>query len=657
MSQVCFWLACAIGAAWSVNYQLGLPAFGIVVAVHGAVGAVAGRVLPPLVRRFGPRAPRAALALALFLALGAAPVALDHFSSVTLTMEARLALSAGAMLLGLALGLLISRLGAGAAGAAALVAAGAAFVSANPDVDLLPAPAVVAVEPSPAPVRRVAVLGIDGANFRVLDPMIARGELPALASLRSRGIHGVLESIDPMYSPVVWSSIFSGKRPDKHGIIGWYESHAANIKTARLWRLLESAGMPSVVSNVPGTWPPRASGSALVSGFPMPSPFEHVGGDNMLVGHVLSVDERHGSVPTHAWRSAPDGSVEAAVPIGALAVGARTRLRNGLIEWPRLRSFLPPAVVLVSMRMGPLGQDGARECEIAGWRGSLLAGAWSPWIRLESGEHAVYVRARRIGSSALYLTPAFQDPKQPRFWFTNSQATLDRVTGGGMYVVEGAGWRAADDPEVRDALYEHLEDVATLQFEGALRVLEGTPDWRLLAFVFTLTDRVSHAFWRFHEPGAYAPIPAEELAASAKRVEDSYRWVDAHLAILLQSLPAETTILVVSDHGFQSDPETGHGTHHKDGIFIAAGSGIEPSATPLRLSVLDVTPTVLAGLGLPIGEDMDGVAQASVFRGIDGVRRIASYDESGDGVAEPARSAAKIDPTTEEQLRGLGYIE
>ncbi len=657
-SQLAFWLACAIGAAWAVNYQLWPGAFAIVLALHGGVGAVLDRVLPPLARRLSPRAPRAAVALAVFLALGAAPAALDHFSTVTLSMVARSALFVGTMVLGLALGLQIPRLGMGAAGAAALVAAGVAFVSAKPDVDQLPKAPVVVVEPLPGPMKRVAVVGIDGGDFRVIDPMIARGELPTLASLRARGIHGVLESIEPTYSPVVWSSIFSGKLPEKHGITGWHESHAANIKTARLWRLLESAGMRSVVSNVPGTWPPRSTTGAMVSGFPIPSPFEHLGEDNMLVGRVFSIGERDGFVPTTVWRSVPDGSFEAELPLGEVPVVARSRLRNGLMEWSRLRSLLPHAVVVAPLRMRPEANDGAREFEIGGWNGSLLSGAWSPWIRLKAGDHGVYVRGRRLGSGDLYLTPAFQDPRQPIYWFTDSQETLDRITRGGMYVVEGAGWRAADDPEVRDALYEHLEDVATQRFEATLRVLDGTSDWRLLAFVFTLTDRVSHAFWRFHEPGAYAPLPPEELAGSRTRVEDAYRWVDAHIAILLQRLPADTTIFVVSDHGFQAEPRSGHGTHRKEGIFLAAGPGIEPSATPMTLSVLDLTPTVLAGLGLPVGEDMDGAAQASVFHALGSVRRIGSYDvKSAEAQAPVVKSSAKIDKTTEEQLRGLGYIE
>jgi arylsulfatase A-like enzyme len=91
-----------------------------------------------------------------------------------------------------------------------------------------------------------------------------------------------------------------------------------------------------------------------------------------------------------------------------------------------------------------------------------------------------------------------------------------------------------------------------------------------------------------------------------------------------------------------------------EGIFVASGPGIRPSAERLRLGILDVTPTLLALLGLPVAADMDGkVADAALATGRT-PRSIATYEGKRDSAE---RSETAIDETTEEQLRGLGYLE
>src|SRR5215510_8268142 len=66
--------------------------------------------------------------------------------------------------------------------------------------------------------RRVLLIGLDGASFRLLQPLITAGELPELARLMDRGCHGELRSIFPSLTPPAWSTVVTGKNPGKHGI-------------------------------------------------------------------------------------------------------------------------------------------------------------------------------------------------------------------------------------------------------------------------------------------------------------------------------------------------------------------------------------------------------------------------------------------------------
>ena len=119
-------------------------------------------------------------------------------------------------------------------------------------------------------------------------------------------------------------------------------------------------------------------------------------------------------------------------------------------------------------------------------------------------------------------------------------------------------------------------------------------------------------------------------------------------------------MIVVSDHGFEAGSHLGDltGVHDSeaalDGIVFARGAGIAPSSDAGAPSVNDVTPTILAWLGLPLGEDMDGRV-ASFLEPAQPVMTIATHDIGQIerlGVAPSGREEEILD-----QLRALGYID
>jgi predicted AlkP superfamily phosphohydrolase/phosphomutase len=75
----------------------------------------------------------------------------------------------------------------------------------------------LAAKTSPSGVK-VLLVGIDGATFRVLDPLLEAGELPVMADLIQRGARGMLESRKPFRSPALWTTVATGKSPKDHGV-------------------------------------------------------------------------------------------------------------------------------------------------------------------------------------------------------------------------------------------------------------------------------------------------------------------------------------------------------------------------------------------------------------------------------------------------------
>ncbi|HEV8239675.1 MAG TPA: alkaline phosphatase family protein [Thermoanaerobaculia bacterium] len=77
--------------------------------------------------------------------------------------------------------------------------------------------------------QKVAVVGVDGADWRVALPMVERGELPNLARLMAEGSWGPLESFRDSNSAVIWASIYTGRRAAVHGVLDFYAIRLAGM--------------------------------------------------------------------------------------------------------------------------------------------------------------------------------------------------------------------------------------------------------------------------------------------------------------------------------------------------------------------------------------------------------------------------------------------
>lgn len=99
------------------------------------------------------------------------------------------------------------------------------------------------------------VFGIDGGDWDFIEPLLARGELPALGALRARGAWGVLRTQRPTLSPVVWTTLATGRTPSDHGVRGFVSEHLRGVDaplpelrpqgpvSARLLALLPALGI------------------------------------------------------------------------------------------------------------------------------------------------------------------------------------------------------------------------------------------------------------------------------------------------------------------------------------------------------------------------------------------------------------------------------
>ncbi len=126
----------------------------------------------------------------------------------------------------------------------------------------------------------VCVIGIDGATFKFIDPLIKKGKLKTLKNLIEKGKKYPLLTTIPPLTPSAWSSFMTGKNPGKHGVLDFYEldknleyriSSMKLRKQKKLWNILSENNLKSIVYFVPFTYPPEKIKGILVSGFLTPS--------------------------------------------------------------------------------------------------------------------------------------------------------------------------------------------------------------------------------------------------------------------------------------------------------------------------------------------------------------------------------------------------
>ncbi|MFH1573352.1 MAG: tetratricopeptide repeat protein, partial [Acidobacteriota bacterium] len=196
---------------------------------------------------------------------------------------------------------------------------------------------------------------------------------------------------------------------------------------------------------------------------------------------------------------------------------------------------------------------------------------------------------------------------------------------------------------------------------------------RFFGVYFELLDAVCHLFIKHMKP-AMADVPAEEVASYGRAVEETYRYQDEIIGDLLGFWDrTNTTVIVLSDHGFRSGPlrlqssSRIHGPggaaaewHRLHGFLALCGPHTLSGVELPRASVLDITPTVLYLLGLPVASDMDGrvllEAFDSTYTAEHPVLRIQSY-ESGEERVPEAPITSPDDEALRERLAALGYVD
>ena len=404
--------------------------------------------------------------------------------------------------------------------------------------------------------KKVLLIGWDAADWKIISPMLDAGLMPTLSKFVDEGVMGNLATLDPPLSPILWTSIATGKTADEHGILGFVEpdtntmsvrpvsSRSRRVKA--IWNILTQQGLKS---NVVGWWPSN--------------PAEPINGV-MVSNFFQKVKAKYGE----PWQM-PSGSVH---PQELEQQLSEMRVHPGELTLSHILPFVPDALK----------------------------------VDQEKDKH--------LSSVAKIL------------------AECSSIHAASTWLMQNT-------------------------------------EWDFMAVYHDAVDHFCHGFMKFHPPQR-KNIPDEMFNLYHEVVRGAYRFHDMMLERLLQLAGDDTTVIIMSDHGFHSDhlrpnriPKEPAGPayeHAPFGIFTMKGPHVKKDERIYGATLLDIAPTLLTLFGLPVGRDMIGKPLLQSFENEVVPNFIDSW-EKVEGDAGMLPSDVREDPwaaqAAMDQLVELGYVE
>lgn len=562
--------------------------------------------------------------------------------------------------------------------------------------------------------RKLIIIGLDGGTFDLIGPWVNEGKLPAFGRMMEEGTIGELRSTIHPHTAPAWVSFMTGKNPGKHGVYDFVKRkldtydvelvYAGDLQCKTLWTHLSECGKRVGAINIPMIYPPRPVNGFLISGIDTPglgSPFTYPPDlhDELRINtgnYIIAVSGNSLDEWAEGFRSMVESRTRAFdylrehKPWDCLMVVYSATDMSQHLFWKHMEGLGSEAPTIEDRKYGGIILETYQR--IDAMLGRLLDEVTEDTAIMIMSDHGAGPLKRVVFINRWLAEQGWLVPRMTARSSSPSQLATRlrrRSLMKGLFLAKKhlpqrtRGWLKRNLPGMRDSI------------EGYM--LSSALDWsRTKAFSLGSYGNI-YLNLRGREPqGIVSPgSESEELCdqiitglerlrdpeSGDRVVERVYRKDELYFGDRVNEAPdlivqwrnyeydcrqrygsEETSVFgdEITIHDLQEQPISG--VHRLSGIFLLRGQHVPRNKQIQGARIIDLAPTALYLLGVPIPRTMDGqVLTAALDEGfVSSHPPIYADDEQGkiDGLRPPNTGYTDREArAVEDRLKGLGYLQ
>jgi len=554
---------------------------------------------------------------------------------------------------------------------------------------------------------KVLIIGLDGATPDLVDRWVAEDKLPYLKQMMQNGVYGKLKSTYPPISPAAWTTFATGYNPGKHGTYDFrdydprrYSCFADTIVDSNafagksIWDLVGAANQKVGVITVPVTYPVWKVNGFMVSGYPTPDAAKSFAYPPELGQRIppLTEDSAFFKSATHSevlkelvriTHLRTDVSIEELKKddygLFIMVIGATDRAHH---DWWK---FIDP-------------EHPAYDAEEAALYGNYILEVY------QAADECIgkFLEAVDDDTNVIVMSD-HGGMAHPKYYLNTNHwlRTLDLLSPRSRAVQNKGGLKGAFKQFYRTKIRRlpYLEKIYRSLPQGLKKMATNLDsqtmmnldliDWKhTKAYRFPMYPPVEgimiNVIGRQEEGcvqagGEYEALRTQILEEVRKLREpttgepivlEAYRREDLYHGDRLETAP---DIIIVTRDCYKGGTGIDElislvpldvisklsGVHRMDGIILMQGPNVRCNARVEGAGIIDVAPTVLYTLGMPIPSDMDGKPLTRLFEDAHTQQTTASYTDERkveDVATDEYGYSEEEEESVRLKLEALGYL-